>query len=496
MFDWDKIVVEVDNNVVDLTAGEVALLIAADADTVTWGNITGDLSQQADLMLELDSKIDVDSPEFTGTPRTPTPPAGNSSTRIANTKFVKESIDAIIPPGGFGLLAAQDTVDYQHEVTNKPTLGALASKDKANYETDLINKPTLGTIAQKDEIDYSTDIVNKPTLGSLASKNSADYQTDITNKPNLGSLASKNKANYNTDITNKPNFGDLAFENSVDYDTQVYNKPDTFEYAPEFWQYYNYKIGDYVKYDDNLYRFIHDHNATAWDPMDVEETHYSRELSTGEKSFKLSDSEFYSLEGLIRGAGAHANTKISVDIAGSHNVKTLLISGHKRITVEASNDGTSIARFNGDYGAEKHLQNLFYSIIVEDGAILELKGTIKVHHPDSNGILIRRGGMVIHHGTLNIDLPAENYHDGIYIESGGKFISDGTITATRGSTVWQQYPSHVIYVDYGGESHVNSISASYYNYCIGCRGGLASYNSISGAGVTTSAGGRIFTGAQ
>ena len=490
MFDWDKIVVEVDNNVVDLTAGEVALLIAADADTVTWGNITGDLSQQADLMLELDSKIGIDSPEFTGTPRTPTPPAGNSSTRIANTKFVKESVDAIVPPGGFGTLASQDTVDYQDEVTNKPTLGALASKNKANYNTDLINQPTLGTIAQKDEIDYSTDIVNKPTLGSLASKNSADYQTDITNKPNLGSLAYKNQANYNTDITNKPNFGDLAFEDSVDYDTQVNNKPDTFEYAPEFWQYYSYKIGDYVKHDDNLYRFILDHNATEWDAMDVVETHYSRELSTGEKTIKLSESN-ESLESLIRGAGAHANTKIVVDVSTSYNVKTLVISGHKRISIQTT---TGSAKFNGDYGTEKHLPNLFYSIIVENGAILELKGTIQVYNPDSNGILIRNGGMIIHHGTLSIDLPSVNYHHGIYIESGGKFISDGTITATRGSTVWQDYPSHVIYVDYGGEAHVNSISASYYNYAIGCRGGLASYNSISGAGVTTSAGGRIFTG--
>ena len=118
MFDWDKIIIDVDDNAVDLTAGEVSLLVGADADTVTWGNLTGDITQQADLMLELDSKIDVDSPEFTGTPRTPTPPAGNSSTRIANTKFVNDSISAVIPVGGFGTLASQNTVDYQSEVTN------------------------------------------------------------------------------------------------------------------------------------------------------------------------------------------------------------------------------------------------------------------------------------------------------------------------------------------------------------------------------------------
>ena len=123
MFDWDKIIIEVEDNAVDLTAGEVSLLVGADADTVTWGNITGDYTQQADLMLALDSKVDIDSPEFTGTPRTPTPPAGNSSTRIANTKYVTDAIDAIVPPGGFGALAAKNSVDYQTEVTNKPSLG-------------------------------------------------------------------------------------------------------------------------------------------------------------------------------------------------------------------------------------------------------------------------------------------------------------------------------------------------------------------------------------
>lgn len=503
MFDWDKIIIDVDDNAVDLTAGEVSLLIGADADTVTWGNITGDLTQQADLMLELDSKIDVDSPEFTGTPRTPTPPAGNSSTRIANTKFVKESVDAIVPPGGFGALASQDNVDYQTQVTNKPTLGALASKNKANYETDLINKPDLGDIATKDKIDYETDVTNKPTLGSLASKNSVNYQTEITNKPNLGSLAYKNQANYNTDISNKPNFGDLAFANSVDYDTQVYNKPDTFEYAPEFSIYNNYKIGDYVKYEDGLYRFIYDHNAAAWNAMDVTETHYSKELDTGEKIITLSDSNSSSAtDPEIRKAGAHAITKIHLNYATSgtvsETVKTIVISGHKRITVRAT-DGNKIT-FNGLYGSQYHLDNKYYSIIVEDGAILELEGNISVTHSDSNGILIRRGGMVIYRSingsVLNISLPSENYHDGILVESGGKFIAEGNIVATRGSTVYQQYPSHVINVSYGAEAHVKGITATNFNYCIGCTGGLASYESINGAGVFTASGGRVFTGAQ
>ena len=238
MFDWDKIVVEVDNNVVDLTAGEVALLIAADADTVTWGNITGDMAQQADLMLELDSKIDVDSPEFTGTPRTPTPPAGNSSTRIANTKFVNDAINAVIPNGGFGDLAGKDKVDFYTDIINKPqnmpsNFGTLASKSYVDYRTDVTYKPTLGALASKDTVNYTTEVTNKPTLGTLASKNTVNYETEVTNKPvipedmpsSFGTLASKNSVDYATEVTNKPTLGSLASKNSVDYETEVYNKP-------------------------------------------------------------------------------------------------------------------------------------------------------------------------------------------------------------------------------------------------------------------------------
>ena len=533
MFDWDKIIIDVDDNAVDLTAGEVSLLVGADADTVTWGNITGDITQQPDLMLELDSKIDVDSPEFTGTPRTPTPPAGNSSTRIANTKFVNDAINAVIPVGGFGALASKDTVNYNTEITNKPVLGTLSSKNSVNYDTEVTNKPTLGSLASKNKVNYNTDIENKPTLGYLAHKDTVNYETDVTNKPNipqtfgtlaakdsvsyvtevtdkpkLGALASKDTVNYNTEITNKPVLGTLSSKNSVDYETEVYNKPstqDTYEYAPAFSIYNNYKIGDYVKYEENIYRFILDHNAREWDPMDVTATHYSKELDTGEKVVVLSDSNSSShVDDEIREAGAHAITKVHLNYATSgsttvsETVKTLVISGHKRITARAT-DGNKIT-FNGLYGTQYHLDNKFYSIIVEDGAILELEGNITVTHPDSNGILIRRGGMVIYRSVngsvMNISLPSENYHDGILVESGGKFIADGNIVATRGSTIYQQYPSHVINVSYGAEAHVKGITATNFNYCIGCTGGLASYDSVSGAGVFTASGGRIFTGAQ
>lgn len=737
MFDWDKIIIDVDDNAVDLTAGEVSLLVGADADTVTWGNINGDITQQPDLMLELDSKIGVDSPEFTGTPRTPTPPAGNSSTRIANTKFVNDTVNAAIPVGGFGALASKDTVNYDTEITNKPVLGALSSKSTVNYETEVTNKPTFGSLAYKSSVNYDTEVTNKPSLydlsgtlqiesggtGCNSEQELKDYimslidpeqedhkvryyvdgdqgndrtgdgssenpfktiqkaidtaspftettinvlqgnfgeiltieekniqitmverqtpyypglwlihnQTtraldaainvkngtlrfygnlridtigdgiDIENgyvyldgDPNTDAVRINNTRTDNSGKTAVAvskrsvfvcadniklyayfneisgvqsnnigischdwsyasvdsiqatyigtlfflynsslvycgeatgsfvrrsliqksvfpafdNLGTLAYKNSVNYETEIYNKPiipETQEYAPDFNMYNNYKIGDYVRYGESLYRFILDHNAREWDPMDVTATHYSKELDTGEKVIVLSDSNSSShVDDEIRKAGAHAITKVHLNYATSgsttvsETVKTLVISGHKRITVRAT--GGNKITFNGLYGNTYHLQNKFYSIIVEDGAILELEGNISVTHSDSNGILVRRGGMVIYRSingsVLNISLPSENYHDGILVESGGKFIADGNIVATRGSTIYQQYPSHVINVSYGAEAHVKGITATNFNYCIGCTGGLASYDSVSGAGVFTASGGRVFTGAQ
>lgn len=161
--DWDRLVVESEHNGVIASAGEVALLVGADAAGVTWGNITGDVTQQADLMALVDGYATLDSPQFTGTPRTVTPPAGNNSTRIASTAFVKGAIDS---------------------------LGALAKKDKADYRTDISNKPTLGSLASKDYADYQTEVVNKPTLGALAALNSISYTSNkLTDKPTLGEMA-------------------------------------------------------------------------------------------------------------------------------------------------------------------------------------------------------------------------------------------------------------------------------------------------------------------
>ena len=364
--------------------------------------------------------------------------------------------------------------------------------------------PSFGALAYKNKVDYNTDVVNAPAFGTLALKNSVNYQTEVINKPIFGALASKNTVDYNTDITNKPSLGNLAYLNYADYETDIWNKPDFSIVAPDFDRYEYYDIGDYVLYKKKLYRFIYKHSTGDWNANHVVQTDYAKELSTAEYKTEADrstgDHPFNDIESEIRKAGAHAITSINLNYSDpiQQYIRTVKISGHKRITVGAV--GGNVAYFNGSYGSD-NLENLFYSIVVEDGAILELVGNITVYNSANNGILIRRGGTVIYrpsgNSALTINLPSNNYHDGIYVETGGKFIAEGDIVATRGNTIYESYPSYVINVRYGSEAHVRNITATNFNYAIGCTGGIASYNSVSGvSAASTSSGGRVFTGAQ
>ena len=165
--DWDRVVVESDDNGVVISAGQVALLIGADADTVTWGNITGDITQQPDLMQIVDGFVSADSPQFTGTPRTPTPPAGNSSTRIASTAFVQGEIGTVVRE------APNSGSIYGRQNKDWTALGSLAAKNQADYNTDITNKPTIGEMASasdapSDNTCYGRENGDWERLGDMA----------------------------------------------------------------------------------------------------------------------------------------------------------------------------------------------------------------------------------------------------------------------------------------------------------------------------------------
>lgn len=98
-------------------------LLAGKLSSVAWGDIGGTLANQTDLQSALTSKAD------------------------ASSVYTKTEADALLNAkantADLGNLASQNTVDYETEVTNKPTLGGI--QVRPDYEiVDSTNEPTDG----------------------------------------------------------------------------------------------------------------------------------------------------------------------------------------------------------------------------------------------------------------------------------------------------------------------------------------------------------------
>lgn len=61
--------------------------------SLTWGSITGTLSDQTDLITALGAKASTDSPAFSGVPTAPNAIAGTNSIQLATTAFVKQAFE-------------------------------------------------------------------------------------------------------------------------------------------------------------------------------------------------------------------------------------------------------------------------------------------------------------------------------------------------------------------------------------------------------------------
>ena len=77
-FDHDRFI----DNIQDLSTNKL--------DSVSWGDIGGDLGDQTDLQDALDLKAPLASPALTGTPTAPTASLSTDSTQIATTAFVQD----------------------------------------------------------------------------------------------------------------------------------------------------------------------------------------------------------------------------------------------------------------------------------------------------------------------------------------------------------------------------------------------------------------------
>lgn len=111
----------------------------------------------------LAGKAPIESPTFTGAPAAPTPIAGDNSTKIATTAYVRGAIDALVD-------AAPGTLDTLNEL-------AAALGDDPNFATTISNqlagKSNTGhvhTIADVTNLQATLDAMNVKAGGSITGK--------------------------------------------------------------------------------------------------------------------------------------------------------------------------------------------------------------------------------------------------------------------------------------------------------------------------------------
>jgi hypothetical protein len=97
--------------------------------TTAWGAVSGSLANQLDLTSALAAKAPIASPALTGTPSSTTPTAGDSSTRIATTSFVRTQIASETAP-----LAHIGSRDASHGVATTVNNGFMPYTDKTKLD--------------------------------------------------------------------------------------------------------------------------------------------------------------------------------------------------------------------------------------------------------------------------------------------------------------------------------------------------------------------------
>lgn len=153
----------------DHNPGEVVLLNGSDFNTADL-EVYGDYAVSGQFMLAFFNNLSDVFQDITDN-------LGNLSDNKADkaTTYTKTEVDNSLA------LKADKSTTYTKTETN--TL--LNGKANTVHTHTLSQITDAGTLAGKNTVNYNTDITNKPTLGSLAAKNTVDYVTEVTNKPTI-----------------------------------------------------------------------------------------------------------------------------------------------------------------------------------------------------------------------------------------------------------------------------------------------------------------------
>jgi len=143
--------------------------------------------------------------------------------------------------------------------------------DQTDLQTALnakANTADLGTLATQDDVDYETDVTNKPTLGTMSAVDDAPSNgSEYVRKNGQWAVASSGgstSASWGAITGNLSNQTDL--KNALD------DKADESGIAEEWVSGNAYLEGALMMHEGKLYKAIRSFQVTTWDANNVQET--------------------------------------------------------------------------------------------------------------------------------------------------------------------------------------------------------------------------------
>ena len=160
-----------------------------------YGEGTGGAGGTATQILAIagDVKANVDSPNFTGTPSAPTPPAGNSSTRLATTAFVQAAVTAgavsdgdkgdIVVTGSGSIWTIEDDAVSNAKLADMPTGTIKGRTASGTGDAQDLTTAQVRTMLSINNVDNTSD-ANKPISTATQSALNAKVNTSSVGAAN------------------------------------------------------------------------------------------------------------------------------------------------------------------------------------------------------------------------------------------------------------------------------------------------------------------------